>query len=247
MIKTITNSRICNNEAGDTSSSRDGGDPGEGGGNPVYNRYRSDIADLFPGYHNSDGASGYFYLDTTDFEDGIHTIAWSVEDDAGNCDGIGSRYFTIYNNSPRAQRTAHRAPGRIPDISQIPVDYFNPIKVKIGYNQNIESQTIYPDESGMITIEIRELQRIEIHFSEGTRELAPLPPLPNGSELCTSVVEGFQVIGNRLGTLPIGSVLDGERGVFKWQLGAGYVGDYQFIFLEKNKKKHLRIRIVPKF
>jgi uncharacterized protein (TIGR01370 family) len=66
-------------------------------GHPVYNIYRSDIASLFPGYANSNGASAYFYLDTTGFANGIHTIAWTVADNAGNADGIGSRYFYIRN------------------------------------------------------------------------------------------------------------------------------------------------------
>jgi hypothetical protein len=66
-------------------------------GHPVYNQYRSDIADLFPGYNNSDGASGHFYLDTTKYTNGVHTISWSAKDNAGNVDGIGSRYFTIVN------------------------------------------------------------------------------------------------------------------------------------------------------
>ena len=34
-------------------------------GHPTYNQYRQDIADLFPGYMNSNGAVGYFNLDTT--------------------------------------------------------------------------------------------------------------------------------------------------------------------------------------
>ncbi|MCP4707349.1 MAG: BACON domain-containing protein, partial [Planctomycetes bacterium] len=66
-------------------------------GNPVYNNYRSDIATLFPGYNNSNGAVGYFPLDTTSYSNGIHTIAWSVTDNGGNTDGIGSRYFTVEN------------------------------------------------------------------------------------------------------------------------------------------------------
>lgn len=66
-------------------------------GNPVYNQYREDIASLFPGYNNSDGAGWYFYLDTTAYESGVHTISLSAKDDAGNQDGIGSRFFTIQN------------------------------------------------------------------------------------------------------------------------------------------------------
>jgi len=66
-------------------------------GNPTYDKYRSDIEVLFPGYANNDGAGFYFYLDTTGYSNGVHTIYASVEDDAGNSDGIGSRYFNILN------------------------------------------------------------------------------------------------------------------------------------------------------
>ncbi len=67
-------------------------------GHPVYNNYRKDIADLFPGYFNSSGASAYFYLDTTKYQNGVHTIGWSVKDNAGNEEGIGSRFFITRND-----------------------------------------------------------------------------------------------------------------------------------------------------
>lgn len=60
-----------------------------------------------PGYNNSNGAVGYFYLDTTVYENGIHTIQWTVSDDAGNADGIGSRYFSVQNT-----QVAGRTEGR---------------------------------------------------------------------------------------------------------------------------------------
>jgi hypothetical protein len=66
-------------------------------GHPTYNLYRSDIATLFPGYANSNGAVGLFVLDTTTLANGLHTIAWSVTDDLGRSDGIGSRYFWVQN------------------------------------------------------------------------------------------------------------------------------------------------------
>ena len=36
-------------------------------------------------------AVGNFYLDTTSYENGVHTIAWTAVDDAGNTDCIGSQ------------------------------------------------------------------------------------------------------------------------------------------------------------
>ncbi len=66
-------------------------------GHPTYNQYRSDIATTFPGLANSNGAVGFFYLDTTKLANGVHTISWVVYDNAGRGDGIGSRYFTVQN------------------------------------------------------------------------------------------------------------------------------------------------------
>ena len=70
---------------------------GEFVGHPTYNVYREDIAGLFPGYVNSNGAAGYLPLNTTLYENGVHTIQWVVSDNAGNTEGIGSRFFTIDN------------------------------------------------------------------------------------------------------------------------------------------------------
>jgi hypothetical protein len=66
-------------------------------GHPTYNLYRVDIATLFPGYANTDGAVGYSVLDTTALTNGIHTIAWLVTDDRGRAEGLGSRYFWVAN------------------------------------------------------------------------------------------------------------------------------------------------------
>jgi hypothetical protein len=66
-------------------------------GHPVYNLYRADIATLFPGYANTNGAIGYYVLDTTALANGIHTIAWSVTDNLGRATGIGSRFFWVQN------------------------------------------------------------------------------------------------------------------------------------------------------
>ena len=66
-------------------------------GHPVYNQFRSDIAALFPGYNNTNGAVGYFILNTTTLSNGLHSIAWSVTDNLGRIEGIGSRLFYVQN------------------------------------------------------------------------------------------------------------------------------------------------------
>jgi hypothetical protein len=225
-------------------------------GNVVFNQYRNDITTLFPGYNNSAGAGGYFYLDTTQYENGVHTISWSVTDSAGNTDGIGSRYFRIQNSgdtvSGKAQSamyTAYSIPASVSGISQIPIDYSNPIRVIKGYNQNNHPQIIYPDDRGDIIIEIKQLQRIEIWLSERTEGLASLS---GNIESSTSVPGGFHLMGDRLEALPIGSFLDSKNGIFSWVPGPGFLRDYTFTFIEKSKtgemkRRLITVRIRPQF
>jgi hypothetical protein len=227
-------------------------------GHPNYNIYRQDIATLFPGYSNSNGAAGYFYINTTSYENGVHTIQWTAVDDAGNTDGIGSRYFTIQNTGGSAGRMAQRAERKTSAFndqysifnvnpSQVPLDYSNRIRIRKGYNQNIKPHKRTPDENGTITIEIKELERIEIHLFEGTRGLAPLS---NFHRPPTNNCRGFQLVGDQVRPLPIGSFLDIERGIFYWQPGPGFLGRYNLVFLETGPnsvmtKKNIFVEIVP--
>ncbi len=66
-------------------------------GHPSYNHFRPDIAALFPGYANSNGAIGVFQFDSTQMANGLHTISWVVRDDGGAVQGVGSRFFTVGN------------------------------------------------------------------------------------------------------------------------------------------------------
>ena len=68
-------------------------------GHPTYDNFRADIAAAFPGLANSNGAVGYFMLDTRTLSNGVHTIFWIIRDDAGQASGIGSRFFTVQNGS----------------------------------------------------------------------------------------------------------------------------------------------------
>jgi len=206
-------------------------------GHPTYNLYRSDIASLFPGYANSNGAAGYFSMDTVAYENGVHTLQWTARDNAGNIDGIGSRYFTIRNTGSSSARTAspagHLLNGAKRGASPSPAEHtLNEaegapagIRVKKGYDEDAEPREIYPDENEMIAIEIKELERLEIDFSQSVEIIS---------------------------RLPIGSFLDRERGVFYWQPGVGYLGEYELIFIERGnaggmKKRFIRVNIIPKF
>ncbi len=221
-------------------------------GNPAYNIYRSDIAELFPGYANSNGALVYFDFDTTKYENGMHTIFWTAEDDAGNSDGIGSRYFSIQNPV-----TSSVARGQWLGLSgQGSVVSEKPIEVIKGYKKDVEPQQVYPDDNGIITVEIQELERIEIYLRDYQTEVnaSVNKDSSNNSKFKiqnSKFYPGYRIIGDRLTSLPIGSILDQKRGVFYWQPGPGFYGDYDFIFIKArgNDKEQVRIRIkiLPRF
>ncbi len=214
-------------------------------GHPTYNIYRADIVALFPGFANSNGAVGYFYLDTTTSGNGVHTIQWTTTDNAGNTDGIGSRYFTIRNSStlgtPSTSQsinlTTLHTPRLITPEQDFILDNSTPLGIVKGYNtagEPAEPGMIYPDEQGMISIEIKELERIEIHFP-GERKIS-----------------GWMVAGKQFQPLPIGSCINQDSGIFCWQTGPAFFGNYHLVFIEEDQYanrigRNIVVRIKPKF
>jgi hypothetical protein len=216
-------------------------------GHPTYNIYRSDIALMFPYYCNSNGAAGYFYLDTTVYENGVHTIQWVVTDSGGNTDGIGSRYFSIQNTGSNARLKTRGQGGLPPCVSPAPLPHEHvrreePVKIIKGYSNHGPRQKIYPDENGIIVVEIKELERVEIHL-QGKHSWQPVPTRAN--------YRGYMKVNDRLRSLPVGSTLDIERGIFYWQPGVGFLGEYPLVFMEKHSgqwvKRNIIVRIVPGF
>ena len=202
-------------------------------GHPKYNNYRSDILTLFPGYANSNGAVGYFYLDTTAYENGIHTIAWSVTDSDGNSDGIGSRYFTIQNSGSLQVQSS--AKGIVKNISGISTQFLEPIMFNRSFRSDDEFEELLPDEKGLNRIVIKELERVEIKLGENYSD-----------------VQGYLISNNEFHKLPIGSTLDRKTGTFSWSPGPGFLGHYSLIFILTDPngqafKKSIEIEIEPKF
>ena len=64
-----------------------------------YGGYRDDLHNKLPGYTNTDTAAGAFAFDTTQWPDDFYRMAWSVTDNQGRNDGVGSRWFEINNDT----------------------------------------------------------------------------------------------------------------------------------------------------
>src|SRR5207245_8567496 len=125
---------------------------------------------------NSNGAVGFFFIDTTTLTNGLHTISWAASDSAGHHDGLGSRYFTVLNSGGIAA----------PPESAIPRPFV----------RNIPR-----------SIEMRELDRMSLEVGAN---------------------DGFLIVNGERRPLPIGSTL--KDGVFYWQPGPGFLGEYQLQF-----------------
>ena len=226
-------------------------------GHPTYNIYRPDIAGFFPGYANSNGSLAQFNINTAAYETGYHSIFWIAADNAGNADGIGSRFFTIDNTGSADSATAKdghyerlkpvtedadspAGDDFVPDSAPksyagIPADDVTPIKVKKGFSRRAIFQDVFPGENGISHIDIKENEVIEIDFSH---------LMGNGAG-----ISGYLETGSRLKALPLGSTLDREKGKFYWLPVAGFMGDYKLTFIVASKggviRKDIRVTILP--
>lgn len=212
-------------------------------GHPGYNVYRSDIATLFPGYNNTNGAIGYFYLDTTTMTNGIHSISWNVTDNAGNSDGAGSRYFSIMNTSGSdvaTQAASDFIEPTIPNFTAtVPFDADStPLQVRYGTNRKNSPCPIEADQNGNHELQIKELECVQVKLGDDY-------PVDTGVSLY-----GYLVVGNELRPLPVGSTLDRQKGVFYWQPGPGFIGRYHLLFIQKDDrqlytKKNIVVTVLP--
>jgi hypothetical protein len=114
----------------------------------------------------------------------------------------------------------------------------SPIEIIKGFDRSKEPLKIYPDENGIITVEITELERLEARL------------FPGGKEGIGHLYSGYPLVGNQLRPLPIGSTMDAKRGIFYWQLGPGFFGDYDFVFIRaragKIITKKIKVKIKPR-
>jgi sugar lactone lactonase YvrE len=173
-------------------------------GHPVYNQGRSDIAAVFPGFCNTAGAVGYFYIDTTKLSNGIHTMSWVVYDNQNRGDGIGSRYITVQNSasgSAAVDETFEAVEG--PSLRG--------------------AGRLSRDRRAGYLIDVEELGRIELH---------------------ARVKAGYSEVNGERRALPVGSAVRG--GVFYWQLGPGFLGEYQLVLVRvSGERDTVRVRVGP--
>ena len=146
-------------------------------GHPSYNQFRGDIANLFPGYANSNGAIGFAYIDTTQLTNGLHSISWSVYDNKNRGNGVGSRFFNVLN----VGTTGTSAP-----IEASSAALNEPVASSQDGDSGQSTQQLAPLTDEVLSMEVEEMDRVEVPLggtsgylvANGERE-----PLPVGSTL----------------------------------------------------------------
>ena len=193
-------------------------------GHPSYGFSRSDISSIFPGYANSNTSAGSYYLISSLYSNTMHAISWNVYDNQGRGDGIGSRYFYIQNAGAAASAVPEPVAGQALDAEQsfqlrsarlrrpaAPAASYPAFRR--GYDRDAALTPIRQAGEGLLEpLEVDELDKLEIHLAAGQPWTAALR------------------VGDESRDLPIGSTFDAEGGIFYWQLGPGFLGEFTLEF-----------------
>ena len=188
-------------------------------GHPTYNQFRSDVAAAFPGYNNSAGPVGYFFIDTTGFGNGVHTIAWSAADNLGRTTGLGSRYFQIFNGTATLLDPGGTATAG--DLGQ-------------AYGTHL-------GRSVSSLAEARWAPRLTLD----ERQLAPISMgLHEAAKTADGSTRAYAVVGDRLQRLPMGARFDAAGSRFTWTPGPGFAGDHEIVFVGRGADGRTTVRPV---
>lgn len=220
-------------------------------GSPAGWTSRSDLSTLFPSslYPGVGNALGVYSFSTAGLSAGLHTIAWSVVDNQGGASGIGSRYFTVSAavagdvdaaSGAASPTTVASATGGAPAVDALP-PVGRSIAGRRGFSFEAPLRTFDADASGRVTIDAEEVDRIELH----------LDPAGTAAASSTTSYAGYLRTGATLAPLPVGASLDAATGIFTWQPGAGFVGAYDFVFVQlagsqATARQDVRILLHPK-
>jgi hypothetical protein len=123
-----------------------------------------------------------------------------VTDNVGHVDGIGSRFFTVFNGGgTAAPADEHAAPAALATPAAF--------TVRPGFDPRSAPEVLVEEADDAYSVTMEELGRIE---------------------LAIGAVRGYQIINGEAGHLPIGSTL--KNGVFYWAAGPGFLGSYELRF-----------------
>jgi hypothetical protein len=186
-----------------------------------YGYARPDVASFFPfpTYANANGPAAQFVVDSTQFANGMHTMAWVAVDDHGVAQGLGSRYFTIDNGVgsqvAEPSSTASRSAAAVRALPSSGAFVWN--------RRGFDDRPWALEWSGARTAEIQHQpgERLQVSLDTWWWSSGCGP------------YEGYLLTGDLASPLPTGASLDGETGVFSWMPPAEFGGSFEFAFVRR--------------
>jgi len=197
----------------------------------------------------------------------------------GHCEPLGVAISPhVFSLSHREERSDGGKIGdmdsfRVPDFSletilNLPLS-FSPLTIKCGFNLAAPAETLIPANYGSYHIDIKEVELFVIFLGPGRLDTnnPPTPPFRKGgnengvvptirqakveSGDATPFYAGYQIVGDQLRPLPIGSTLDRLKGTFSWLPGPGFLGKYDLVFVAEDafgitKRIPVNVTIKPK-
>jgi len=177
------------------------------------------------------GPQAFAVLDTTVVADGMHTLAWSVTDSNGRVEGIGSRFFIVFNgDSSRATKVTAAAPASASPVTAdstatattttdratkpgrvTPQRAPGSVAVRKGFDLGSGFKDVPSEGKGTRSISVSSGDRVELSFADGVTAVALM-------------------VNGQSRSLPVGATLDPARGTFAWMPPSGYFGTYRFVF-----------------
>jgi hypothetical protein len=131
-------------------------------------------------------------------------MSWNAFDNVGHGDGLGSRYFTVFNSGGSA---APADSGNSSAVSPAAIATPAAVTVRHGLDLRAVPEALVAGADGAYSVTMQELGRIELQIG---------------------AVRGYQIISGETHHLPIGSTL--RNGVFYWGPGPGFLGPYELRF-----------------
>jgi hypothetical protein len=205
-------------------------------GTVTYNNPRPDIQALFPGFANTNGAIGFRILDTTTLANGLHTISWTVTDNGGAIEGIGSRFFSTSNSTSGALTAAGTGANATIEASSTRSAVVDAAPRVVASAEAIAGSTVSDAAVGVTRGLARDaVPSMVTPDADGVRyvRVAPLEvlrvDLANGQDT-GAIYRGYERDGDKLKTLPVGSTLDTRTGLFSWQPALAFGGSRELVF-----------------
>jgi len=102
-----------------------------------------------------------------------------------------------------------------------------------------------PRASGNLTASVNEAPPVAVQPGADGVSHVQMPALGLLSlDLGAPVQRGYEMVGDKWRSLPIGSTLDAAQGRFDWQPGVGFYGPFHFVFVSDVTRTDVEVTIV---